>query len=360
MSTPRLEIDLGKIQYNAATLTSRLRAHGVDVTGVTKGSLGSPEIASAYVRGGVSSLGDSHIENIERMRIAGVNTTMTLLRSPMLSQIEKVIKLTDYSYNSELEVVKQISSLALRSGRKHGIVLMVELGDLREGIMPKDLVKSAKSFRDFKNIYLKGIGTNLACRSGIEPDAANMAQLSELAIQLESELGITLDIVSGGNSANLDWITSGQDRGKVNHLRLGESILLGVESLNRNPIAGLHTDAITLVAEVIESKVKPTKATGTVGQNAFGKKEQSSDKGLIGQAILAIGRQEVDPEGILPPPGVEILAASSDHLIVKSNAKVGSEMRFGLNYSAMLRAMTSPFVERVFSGANAVPATVAI
>ena len=360
MAVPRLEINLEKIQYNASTLTSRLRGFGIDVTGVTKGTLGSPEIASAFVRGGVSSLGDSHIENIERMKQAGVNTTMTLLRSPMLSQIVKVIKLTDYSYNSELEVIREISTLALRTGRKHGIVLMVELGDLREGIMPKDLVKSAKSFHEFKNIYLKGIGTNLACRSGIEPDAANMAQLSALANKLEAELGITLEIVSGGNSANLDWVTSGRDRGRVNHLRLGESILLGVESLNRNPIEGLHTDAFTLVAEVIESKTKPTLATGTVAQNAFGTNEKSADTGLIGQAIVAIGRQEVDPDGILPPPGVEVLAASSDHLIVKSNSKVGSEIRFGLNYSAMLRAMTSPFVTRVYSGAQAMAATVAI
>jgi predicted amino acid racemase len=262
MTAPRLEIDLAKIHHNARTLVELLADRGISITGVTKASLGSPEIAGALLRAGVSGLGDSRIENIEAMRLAGVSSPMTLIRSPMLSQADRVVTHADVSFNTEIDVISALSSAAQEVGRTHAIVLMVELGDLREGIMPGDLENIVRETLRFPNIALKGIGTNLACRSGVSPDAKNMAELSALADSIDatfgSMLGPTLDIVSGGNSGNLQWALSGADTGRINDLRLGESLLLGRETLHRQPIDGLHTDAITLIAEVIESKVKPS------------------------------------------------------------------------------------------------------
>ncbi len=176
-----------------------------------------------------------------------------------------------------------------------------------------------------------------------------MAELSALADSIEATFGLTFDIVSGGNSANLDWALGGADTGRINDLRLGESILLGREPLHRQPIDGLHTDAITLVAEVIESKVKPSLPWGEIAQTAFGDKPVFKDRGNICQTILALGVQDVDPEGLAPPHGTRILGASSDHLIVESDRPlpVGDELTFQLNYSALVRAMTSPFVAKV-------------
>ena len=233
---------------------------------------------------------------------------------------------------------------------------MVELGDLREGIMPGDLENIVREMRCLPNIVLKGIGANLACRSGVSPDAQNMAQLSALAGSIESTFGLTLETVSGGNSANLQWALQGADTGRINNLRLGESILLGREPLHRQPIEGLHTDAIALVAEVIESKVKPSQPWGEIAQSAFGENTPAIDRGDIQQAILAIGRQDIDPGGLQPPVGIKLLGASSDHVIVDSGSKevsVGSEMTFQLNYSALVRAMTSPFVAKVMKRMHA-------
>ena len=352
MTAPRLEIDLGKIHHNARTLVQRLACRGISVTGVTKATLGSPEIAGALLQAGVRGLGDSRIENIEAMRRAHVAASMTLIRSPMLSQAERVVAHAEVSFNTELRVISRLSAAARAAGRIHGIVLMVELGDLREGIMPSDLENTVRELLRLPNIVLRGIGTNLACRSGVSPDAKNMAELSALAGSIESTFGLTLDIVSGGNSANLNWALRGADTGRINDLRLGEAILLGREPLHRQPIDGLHTDAITLIAEVIESKVKPSQPWGEIAQTAFGENAPAIDRGNIQQAILAIGRQDVDPCGLQPPPGIEILGASSDHLIVNSGSEgvsVGSEMAFQLNYSALVRAMTSPFVAKVAS-----------
>lgn len=49
-------------------------------------------------------------------------------------------------------------------------------------------------------------------------------------------------------------------------------------------------------------------------------------------------------------PGVRILGASSDHLWVAATGgfPIGAEVRFTPNYSALLPAMTSPFVDKTF------------
>ena len=350
MPTPRLEIDLEKIHHNADTLVRRLARRGISVTGVCKATLGSAEIANALLRAGVSFLGDSRIENIEAMRLAGVPAEMFMIRSPMLSQVKRVIMSADVSFNTEIEVIRRLSQVAQKTHRTHGVVLMVELGDRREGIMPDDLIKTVRQTLRLPHIVLKGIGTNLACRCGIAPDARNMAELSALADLIEATFDLKLEIVSGGNSANLEWDLSGAKTGRINNLRLGEAILLGCETLHRQPLDGLFTDAFTLVAEVIESKVKPSQPSGTIAQTAFGEASPVIDRGLVTQSILAIGRQDTDPNGLLPPAGIEIMGASSDHLILVSASRalpVGSEVAFQLNYSALVLAMTSPFVARI-------------
>jgi predicted amino acid racemase len=181
-----------------------------------------------------------------------------------------------------------------------------------------------------------------------------MARLSELADSIEATLGLAVEIVSGGNSANLEWALSGAEIGRINDLRLGEAILLGCETLHRQPIDGLYTDAITLCAEVIEAKLKPSMPLGTIAQNAFGEIPAVIDRGLVTQAILAVGQQDVDPSGLQAPNGMDVMGASSDHLILESEQReltVGAEVIFQVNYGALVRAMTSPFVTKVMEPA---------
>lgn len=356
MTAPRLEIDLDKIHHNTQTMVRRLSHVGMSVTGISKATLGSPEIADTMLRAGVTSLGDSRIENIDVMRKAGVLAKTILTRSPMLSQVTRVAESADMSLNTELEVISRLSSAARKAGRKHGVILMVELGDLREGIMPADLERVVRRTLCFPNIALEGIGTNLACRSGVIPDGENMAELSSLGDAIEATFGLRLNVISGGNSANIDWALSGAETGRINNLRLGESLLLGREPLNRQPIDGLYTDAFTLIAEVIESGMKPSMPKGATAQCAYGKTTAANDRGHISQAILAIGLQDVEVSGLLPPAGIEILGASSDHLVVDCGTDplpVGAEVAFQVNYGALVGAMTSPFVAQVLHVAGA-------
>lgn len=351
---PRLEIDLDKIGHNARTLVGQLAQRGISVTGVTKAALGSAEIAATLLEAGVKRLGDSRIENIESMRIGQQSAPMTLIRSPMLSQAQRVVRSVDISCNTEIEVIRRLSFAAQQAECTHGIVLMVELGDLREGIMPEDLLDCVRETLGLPNIDFKGIGTNLACRSGVAPDARNMAMLTELAEQIETTFDQKVEIVSGGNSANLQWALSGAEIGRINDLRLGEAILLGCETLHRQPLDGLYTDAIMLTAEVIEAKLKPTLPSGQITQNAFGEIPVIADRGQVTQAILAIGRQDTDPDGLNASAGIDVMGGSSDHLILESeydDLSVGSEVTFQLNYSALVRSMTSPYVTKVVTSA---------
>lgn len=356
MTGVRIEIDLDKIGENARTLVDRLGAAGISVTGVTKAALGSPELAAVLVDAGVAALGDSRVENLERLRAAGIGARTLLLRSPMLSQVDRVVRCADVSCNTEPSVIRALSAAAGAADVRHGIILMVELGDLREGIRPLDVCDVVDSTLALPHLAVTGIGTNLACRNGIAPDDRNMQELAALASSLERSCGITLDVVSGGNSANLAWFDTTADTGRVNDLRLGEAILLGREPLRRRPVPGLHTDAVTISAEVIESKRKPSLPWGTAEESAFGPTAAIVDRGEIWQTIVAIGHQDTDPDGLVPPPGATILGASSDHLVLETTLPIepGRSLCFRPDYSAVLRAMTSPFVVTTTTGTHAV------
>lgn len=351
MSAPRLHVDLEAIAANSRELVDRLSPRGIGVTGVTKALLGAPEVAREMLRGGVTGLGDSRVENLARLRAAGVTARRTLIRSASLSGGDRAVREADVSFTTEQAIVEELAAAAARAGVLHAVVLMVELGDLREGIAADDVVEAARAVQRLPGLRLIGLGANLACQSGVAPDQSKMDELSRLADAVDSLGGPPLSIVSGGNSANLGWALATADPGRVTDLRLGESILLGTDPLDRRPIPGLRTDAVSLTAEVIEAKVKPAQPWGRIAQGAFGVAAPRTETGAIRQLLVALGRQDTDPAGLTPPTGIRMLGASSDHLVLDAGdheVGVGEELRFGLDYSALVRAATSPYVDTEF------------
>jgi predicted amino acid racemase len=303
------------------------------------------------VKSGISILADSRIDNIRKMRKAGIQAQFLLQRTPIPSQTELVVRYTDVSLNTELSVIKGLSRSAVKQGITHKIILMVELGDLREGLLPSDLENTVKEIIILKGIEFIGVGTNLACFGGIEPDEEKMEYLSTIVKNIEEKFGLTLEFVSGGNSANYNWFISTKDIGKINNLRLGESIFLGCETLYRKHIPNLFTDAFTLITEVIESKIKPSVPYGNIHQDAFGNTPKFQDRGQIRRAILGVGLQDVLVSGLTPLLDIDILGASSDHIIIDAKQleiKVGDTVEFNLNYGALLSSMTSPYIIKIY------------
>jgi predicted amino acid racemase len=347
---PRIEIGLSQIQDNARMLSKLYGQKGISLMGVSKAVLGEPAIAQAMIRGGVRFIADSRIENIQKMKEAGILTQFVLLRTA-LSQAESVVKYADISLNTEIETLKKLADYAKVHHKQHQVIIMVEMGDLREGVMPGDLSKFVKETLALSHLKIAGIGCNLACYGGIKPDHQNMCELSQLVKAIETEFQISLEIISGGNSANYEWSESTPEIGRINNLRLGESILLGCETVSRKPIPGLHTRAFKLIAEVIESKLKPSLPFGETCQDAFGNVPIFRDRGICQRVIIALGRQDTLVSGLKFDHRLEMLGASSDHIILDGknhNFKVGDEVNLNLDYGSLLATMTSPFVSKQF------------
>jgi len=352
---PRIEISLSQIRENTKKLSELYMQKGISLMGVTKAVLGEPSIAKAMIQGGAKFIADSRIENIQKMKSAGISTQFVLLRTP-LSQAESIVKNADISLNTEIETLKKLSYHAKGQNKIHQVIIMVELGDLREGVLPYDLPQFVRQTLSLPNLKIIGIGCNLACYGGIKPNDRNMRELSELVDLLEKEFQIDLEIISGGNSANFEWFKSSQDVGRVNNLRLGESILLGCETVGRKVISGLHTDAFQLIAEVVESKRKASVPLGEICQDAFGNVPSFLDRGDHQRVIIALGRQDVQVSNLKSNNKLEMIGSSSDHIILDGenhNLEVGDEIRFGLDYRGLLAIMTSPFVIKQFTDSNA-------
>jgi len=193
---PRIEIDLGKIAHNAKTLKELYGSKGIDVIGVTKVVCGDPAIAGVLVKSGIAILADSRISNIVKMHDADIHAQFLLLRT-QLSQSESVVKYADISLNSELSVINEISKYAVKQNITHKIILMIELGDLREGIMPSDIENIVKEVIELNGVELVGIGTNLACFGGIKPDDEKMRYLSLIAKNIEDKFKLIIyDLVN--------------------------------------------------------------------------------------------------------------------------------------------------------------------
>jgi predicted amino acid racemase len=351
MQYPALIMDKNKVKHNTKVLSELASKHGVKVAGVTKVACAWPELAEAMIQGGAYALADSRIENL--IKLKNFSVPKILLRIPMLTQAADVVEYADISLNSEIEVIKALNEAAKAKGKVHQIILMVDLGDLREGVWFENAVAFAGEIIKLENIKLMGLGTNLTCYGGVIPSIENLGTLVKIAEEIEVKYGIKLEIISGGNSSSIHLLQKSQMPGKVNQIRLGEAIVLGTESAYGERIEDTYSDAFTLAAEILELKEKPSAPIGEIGMDAFGGKPVFVDKGIIKRAIVAVGRQDVKHEGLTPrDKGISILGASSDHMILdvtnaEAGYKVGDIVEFDVNYGALLAAATSEYVNKI-------------
>jgi predicted amino acid racemase len=232
------------------------------------------------------------------------------------------------------------------------VIVMVDLGDLREGLWPGELKDFISAALRLPAIRIAGLGTNLACFGGVMPSENNMRRLSEFADEIERKFALQLQWTSGANSSGLKMIAAGRMPARVNQARIGEAILLGRETTQRQPWPNTFQDAFSLHAEILELKRKPSAPLGERSEDAFGHRATFENHGEIERALVNIGREEIAIEGLMPHDSrLKILGASSSYLVVDTSAaagafKVGDELSFGLNYGALLTAMTSEYVKK--------------
>lgn len=354
---PCLFVDLDLIETNARQVCALAAHQGMSVTGVTKACCGSPEIGAAMVRGGVTALGDSRAVNLLRLRGERQDVDLVLLRTPMIGELEEVLEAADVTLQSELEVIRKLGAKAAERGVEHRIMLMVDMGDMREGVGPGDLDAVVRETLGTPGIRLHGIGMNLACMAGVIPTAGKVSEFCRLVTRVETACGVTFACVSGGNSANLFEFGSRQNSScRINNLRVGEAILLGRETVTGSVLTGTRPDAFVLAAEVIEARAKPSVPEGRLAHNAFGEQPAFENVGPVHRTIVALGRQDVWTGNLRPrDERFTLLAAGSDHVVLhdrKKATKAGDVITFGLDYGALMSAFASPYVNKVYGKAG--------
>ncbi len=354
MHKARVIIDLDKITHNSRIMVSQCARAGMLVVGVVKAVCGSPQVARAMLAGGVEWLADSRVENLDGLRQAGIEQPLMLLRIPHLGEVEQVVRAADISLNSELITIRTLGQAAVRQNGVHQIILMVDVGDLREGVMPSDVIPVVREILGVPGIKLVGLGTNIGCYGGLVATEENTTTITSLATTIREKLGVDLPYMSGGNTRTSVLLDEGRMPSGHHHLRLGESILLGNYTLPERVIADCYQDAFILQAPIVELKVKPSRPQGIIAQDAFGQIPVFQDKGPRQRAITAVGRQDLGAGWLEPMDrGVDLLGASSDHLIVdvsdaERDLAIGSVLSFRLDYGSLVGLMTSPYVEKLY------------
>ncbi len=363
-SYPLLLIDLRRIEDNARAVAELCAAQGIALTGVVKGASGLPEVAKAMARGGCARLGSSRLKQLKRLRDAGIGLPLLLLRTPGPSEVEATVAYADLSLQSELATLRLMAAAAEAAakaadiagaplGKRHGVVLMQDLGDLREGWFdPAELEAAAVELEtSMPSLELLGVGVNLGCYGAIQASDENLGALVATARRLERRLGRSLPIVSGGATSSLPLLVNGGMPAGISDLRVGEGILtaLDLPSFFSCTVPGVREGAFTLRAEVLEVREKPSHPIGTINVDAFGETPRYEDRGPRLRAILGAGKRDFGKYEALVPvePGIEAIGSSSDHLICDvtdcaRDLAPGDTLDFSLRYQAMLYASDCP------------------
>ena len=389
---PELVIDKGKLADNIREVVSRCAARGISVAGVIKGMNGLPDLIRVYAESDVAMIGSSRIEQIRDAATIGrkdpaLRKATLMIRIPMLSEVPEIVKYCDYSLESEDETLRALNEEVLKQEaplKKHKVILMAEMGDLREGYVGDDLVRAALMVEDdLDGLELAGVGMNVGCYGSILPTRDKLDEFVARAEAVEAAIGRELDIISGGATSTLMRVLDGDIPERINHLRIGEGILLAhdLPLFYGCDMAFLHDDVFRLRMEVVEVKLKPTYPQGTIGRDAFGHEPEYIDRGNRMRAICACGKVDYGSETDIFPlrPGIKVIGASSDHTLLdveelfkgeelskgeafkvedmrvvedlrKNQAplKVGDVLDFSINYASMVYVTSSRNIHIIY------------
>ncbi|AGA79038.1 alanine racemase [Echinicola vietnamensis] len=350
-----LNLHKGNLQKNYQFLKEKFKEHGVAWGAVSKMLCGNEIYIKELIDLGVDEIHDSRISNLVKVKEINSNIKTVYIKPPSKRNLADVVTYADVSLNSELTTIRWISEEAVRQDKRHQIIIMVETGDLREGVMGEDLVDFyAKIFR-LPNVEVIGLGTNLNCLNGVMPSTDKLVQLSLYKQIIELKFNKEIPLVSAGTSVTIPLMLNHQLPKGVNHFRVGETLYFGANLFDESTIPGMNDAVFELCTEIIEMQEKPLLPTGNLAANPQGDIKEI-DESLYGQSsfrgILDIGLLDVDPKYLIyDKDEFEVLGASSDMLILDlgknpKNYKVGDLIRFKLKYMGALAILNSYYIEK--------------
>jgi predicted amino acid racemase len=350
-----ITLDPVKLKKNFDFLNNLFAKNDIQWTVVSKLLCGNKLYLKELLKLNIKKICDSRISNLKTIKEMNPNIETTYIRPPAKRAIHSVVKYADISMNTEIETIKLLSKEAQKQDKIHKVMIMIELGELREGVMGDDFMAFYEQVFNLKNIEVIGIGTNLSCLYGVLPNQDKLIQLSLYEQLVEAKFAKHIPYVSGGSSVTIPLIFQNLLPKGVNHFRVGETMFLGTDVYNNTTLRKMKSDVFRFYSEIIELIEKPVIPTGDFGTNVEGEDYEFDEK-LIGQttyrAIIDVGLLDVDERHIeLIDKSISFAGASSDVIVVdlghnKKKYKVGDLIEFKMDYMGVLRIINSKYIEK--------------
>lgn len=344
-----------KLKENYDHLDKLFKENDIEWAIVAKLLCGNKLFLEQVLALGIGEVCDSRISNLKTIKAISPDVQTVYIKPPAKGNVKKVLACADASFNTELDTIQMISEAAVDMGITHKIVIMIELGELREGVMREKFVDFYSKVFELPNIDVVGIGTNLTCMYGVLPNQDKLLQLCLYKQLVEAKFNKKIPYISGGASVTIPLIERDLLPKDINHFRIGETLFLGTDVYNNQAFDSMHNDVFKLYAEVIELNEKPLIPSGELGYNLNGEKQvfdQSLGTGTSFRAIVDVGLLDVEESHLTPvEAGMKIVGASSDMLVIdlqnnERNIEVGNFIEFKMDYMGILRLMNSNYIDK--------------
>lgn len=352
-------LDRKKLHDNYHYLSRLFRQHHIEWAVVSKLLCGHKQYLEVLLELGVTQICDSRVSNLSMIKNLAPHIETVYIKPPPKRSIKKIVSVADISFNTEYETIRLLSDAAMAQGKVHKVVIMIELGELREGVLREDLIAFYEQVFRLPGIEVTGIGTNLTCMYGVLPNHDKLIQLSLYKQLIEAKFNRVIPYVSGGSSVTIPLITKKLLPAGVNHFRVGESLFLGTDVYHNTGLPSMNQDVFKLYAEIIELTEKPNTPMGTIGQNLTGEtpefeEPQPGEKSW--RAIIDLGLLDIEPHHLTPVDSdISVVGASSDMIVIDLGSspgkyQVGGLIEFRMDYMGTLRIMNSNYVEKRVTG----------
>lgn len=344
-----------ELRHNYEFLDKLFKKNEIKWGITTKLLCGNRDFINEVIDLGVGEVHDSRISNLKVVKNIDPDTVTIYIKPPPKDTIPELIKYADISLNTELSTMHELSEEAVRQDKVHKVIIMIEMGDLREGVMRDDLVDFYEKVFRLPGLEVVGLGTNLNCLHGVMPDGDKLIQLALYKQIIELRFKKKIPLVSGGTTVTIPLLLNNQLPEGVNHFRVGEALFFGKDLFSDGVIDGMSDQVMELYTQIIEISEKPMVPTGDLGVNPQGKTAQikEEDRGKTAyRAIVDIGTLDIQPNYLIPVnDNLTISDASSDMLVLDvgenpEGYKVGDMIRFKLKYMGALGLMSSDYIEK--------------
>lgn len=355
-----ITLNAKKLKDNYQYLDKLFKKNNIHWSVVTKMLCGNKNYLEVLLNMGVEQVCDSRLSNLKTIKSLKPDIETIYIKPPAKRFVKKIVEVADISFNTSFETIKSLSAAAVELNKTHRIVIMVELGELREGVLRDDLIDFYSTVFNLPNIEVVGIGTNLTCMYGVLPNHDKLIQLSLYKQLLEAKFNKKIPFISGGASVTIPLIKMQTLPKGINHFRVGETLFLGTDVYHSTTLESMHNDVFKLYAEIIELYEKPNVPSGELGNNLEGEVVtfNKEDYTMSYRAIVDVGLLDVESNHLTPVDGtMQIAGASSDMIVIdlgnnEDKMQVGDLIEFKMDYMGILRLMNSNYIDKKIEDEN--------